>query len=254
MLKRAAERVEEWRRLHKVNQITFAQLAGISVGCLQGFESGSRDTRKHNRVKIAAVLGLTEEALFGDDAPADKPDPLRDSLKTEDLRVANAYHHSDAEVKHAIKRFFTPPTSDERRERIAAVIVRLLTADDTEFLELELLILAPQPRNLPRLLPLHPAPPPRLSYHHTEITAMTHDYLDGGTHGITAASIDHSYHTRGLHLVASTSHDGTGGLWRGRHLRRACRLSRGLVSRSPGACGGHPRPHPPARRALHKEI
>jgi transcriptional regulator with XRE-family HTH domain len=157
VLRRAAERVREWRRLHGLSQIAFARRTGISVGCLQGFETGTRRTRDAALAKIAAGIGTTLDDLTRLDAGA-RPDPNLADLKPEDLRIARAYHHSGAEIKHAIKRFFLDTnllTSDERRERIAGVIARLLLAADDELQQLEILITGAA------VTPPAPAPPKR---------------------------------------------------------------------------------------------
>jgi transcriptional regulator with XRE-family HTH domain len=162
VLQRAAKRVREWRRLHgEMSQVDFAALAHISVGSLQGFEKGTRKTRDTNLLKIATAIGVTLEDLIREDEPPVRPDPLYEDLKREDLQIAHAYHHSGADAKHAIKRFYSVHTSDERRERIAAVIVRLLAADDTEFLHLDLLISGPAALVKPCAKPRRPHHPYR---------------------------------------------------------------------------------------------
>ena len=151
VLHRAARRVREWRRLHNISQIAFAERNGISVGCLQGFETGTRQTRETNLAKIAAGIGTTLDDLISADNPAARPDPLLVDLKPEDLRIAHAYHHSGAEVKHAVKRLFLSHVTDDRRDRIADIIARLLLADDAELAHLEILItgaaLQPKPHS-----------------------------------------------------------------------------------------------------------
>jgi hypothetical protein len=133
MWKRAATRVKNWRKEHdEMNQITFAKLAKISVGCLQGFETATRHTRNHNLIKIAAAMGITKEDLLSEDQPAtEKANPLLIHLRTEDLRLANAFHHAGGRVKVALLAFFHPEVSEESRERIAVMLEHLLrlTAD-----------------------------------------------------------------------------------------------------------------------------
>ena len=105
----------------------------------QGFEAGGRGrgraTREQNVAKIAAVLGLTREALLSDDQPADKPNPLLVNLRTEDLVIANQFHHAAAEVKYATKHFLSPAVSDEVRERLALILRLLLQLDDDRAFE-----------------------------------------------------------------------------------------------------------------------
>lgn len=147
MLQRAAQRVRDYRRAHgDMRQVDFAAQAGVSVGALQGFETGKRKTRTPNLLKIAAAIGLTLNELVKDDVPVYQIDPLSADLKPEDVRIAHAYHHAGAELKHAIKRLILTPMPDERRERIAAVIARFISADDPEFSSLEVLITGAPPR------------------------------------------------------------------------------------------------------------
>ena len=146
VLQRAAKRVREWRRLHgEMSQIEFAAMAGVSVGCLQSFEKGTRKTRDSNLLKIAAAIGVTLKDLIREDEPPAPPDPLVAELKTEDLRIANAYHHAGADTKHGIKRLLHAQVSDDRRERIAVLLIRLLGMDEGELAEIEGLI-PPEPR------------------------------------------------------------------------------------------------------------
>ena len=142
MFKRAAKRVKDWRKDHALNQIAFAELARVSVGCLQGFESGGRDTRKSNVGKIAAVLGLTkDELLSDDDSPLDKPNPLLKDLRTDDLRLANHFHHADADTKHAVKAFLSPTVADDQRERVARLLEQLLRLEGDLLLAVEQFLL-----------------------------------------------------------------------------------------------------------------
>jgi DNA-binding transcriptional regulator YiaG len=52
--RQAAARVIKWRQEHgAMSQVQFAAAAGISVGCLQSFETGTRATRKKQMERIA---------------------------------------------------------------------------------------------------------------------------------------------------------------------------------------------------------
>ena len=139
-MKRAAQRVREWRRLHgEMSQGQFAHLAGISVGCLQGFERSTRKTRDTHLLKIATAIGVTLEDLTREDAPPVPPDPLLADLTREDFRIAYAYHHSGADVKYAVKRFFATSTSADFRERVAVWMARLLNLGHDELTRWELI-------------------------------------------------------------------------------------------------------------------
>ncbi len=132
MSKRAAQRVRDWRKAHgDLSQIQFAKQAGVSVGCLQGFEAATRATRDKNLDKIALAIGLSGKAeLLSDDDPPAKPDPLLKDLRPEDLRFANLFHRAELDIKHAAKRLFGPDVSDEFREHIAPVLERLVEYRD----------------------------------------------------------------------------------------------------------------------------
>lgn len=137
MHKRAARRVKEWRRDHEMNQVAFAALAKISVGCLQGFETATRATRDTQLVKIAKAIGLTKEALTHDDDPNVKPNPLLAGLRDEDLRHAQHFHHATAHAKAAAYDWLAPKTSDDLRERVALLLERLLRMKDGDLRALE---------------------------------------------------------------------------------------------------------------------
>jgi len=134
---RAAKRVKDWRKQEGLDQISFAKLAKVSVGCLQGFETGTRATRKRNLHKIAQAMGLTSDQLLADDdVSLVKPDPLLKDLRREDLRHANHFHHAGAEAKHAAKAFLSPELPDDLREQIALVLEQLLQLDTDALMEL----------------------------------------------------------------------------------------------------------------------
>jgi len=134
MYKRAAQKVKDWRKAHdEMNQIEFAKLAKISVGCLQGFETATRGTRPKNLLKIATALGLPSvDALLSEDVvPAPlQTDPLVEGLGPEDLRLAHRYHHAGADAKYAVKWLLSSQVPDDVRERIALIIELLLRYED----------------------------------------------------------------------------------------------------------------------------
>jgi transcriptional regulator with XRE-family HTH domain len=132
MYERAAKRVLEWRREHRLSQMALAKLAHVSVGCLQSFERGTRQTQPPKLDKIARALGLTRDELLGEDETLHfKTNPLLRDLRPEDLRLAQAFHHAAAEVKYAMKLVFSEGITDERRDRVALMVRQLLTVDDS---------------------------------------------------------------------------------------------------------------------------
>jgi transcriptional regulator with XRE-family HTH domain len=142
MYRQAAARVITWRREHDaMSQIQFAARAGISVGCLQSFETGVRATRKKQMERIAQAMDLTLDQLLADDAEAGQtPDPLLKDLLQEDLRLAQRFHHAGAEVKHAIKAFLTADLSEDQRERIAIILADLIRLDESKIAFVETIV------------------------------------------------------------------------------------------------------------------
>lgn len=135
--RRAAKRVIAWRKEHALNQVEFAAFAKVSVGCLQGFETGTRNTREKNLIKIATAVGLTTEALLHDDDPTATPNPLLAGLRDIDLRHAQHFHHASPHAKAAAYDWLAPEVSDDLRERIAALVERLLKMDADLFATVE---------------------------------------------------------------------------------------------------------------------
>ena len=139
MYRQAAARVIKWRREHgAMSQVQFAKRAGISVGCLQSFETASRATRKKQMERIAGALDLTLDQLLADDAEAAQtPNPLLKDLLQEDLRIAQRFHHAAAEQKHAVKTFLTAHLSEDHRERIALILAALVRLDELQIALME---------------------------------------------------------------------------------------------------------------------
>jgi hypothetical protein len=142
MYRQAAARVIAWRREHgAMSQVQFAAKAGISVGCLQGFETEMRQTRKKQVERIARAMDLTFDQLTADDAEAGQtPDPLLKDLLQEDLRLAQRFHHAGAEVKHAVKALFTADLSEDQREHIALILGALIRLDESQIAVVETML------------------------------------------------------------------------------------------------------------------
>jgi Helix-turn-helix len=103
---RAGKRVAEWRREHgDMSQVAFANQAGVSVGCLQGLEAGTRATRDVNLDKIAAFMGITRAALLSEEEAPPKvaPDPRTKNLTSEDLYIARLFHEAVTELRASVK-------------------------------------------------------------------------------------------------------------------------------------------------------
>lgn len=110
MYRRAGQRVRQWRREHHdMSQIELAARAGVSVGCIQGLETGLRVTRKANLLKIAQVIGLSVDELTQDEEPALGRDPRLsqpgdEKLRAEDLAVARRFHDADTDTRLRVRR------------------------------------------------------------------------------------------------------------------------------------------------------
>lgn len=142
MYRQAAARVIQWRREHDdMSQVKFAARAGISVGCLQSFETGARATREEKMERIAAAMDLTLDQLKADDADAAQtPNPLLKDLLQEDLRLAQRFHHAGAETKHAVKNFLVAPMSEDKREHIALMLAALVRLDESQIAIVETIL------------------------------------------------------------------------------------------------------------------
>lgn len=101
----AGPKVVEWRRVHnEMSQIAFAELADVSVGCLQGLETGTRATRDVNLDKIAKAIGITRKELLSPEPSARPPaDPRLKNLTAEDLQIARLFHEALTEVRVSVK-------------------------------------------------------------------------------------------------------------------------------------------------------
>jgi len=122
-----AELVTKERKNYK-SRSEFCELVGISRTTLRALETGSQQPTLETIEKFAKALGTTAAALTGV-APTDSspnPNPLLKDLSEEDIRVANRYHHLDAEAKHAVNAFLGTGVPSDLQERIALVIDQLL--------------------------------------------------------------------------------------------------------------------------------
>jgi transcriptional regulator with XRE-family HTH domain len=114
----AGKRVVKWRHDHDqdgaprkgtakgMSQITLAKRAGVSVGCLQGLETGTRATRQEHLLAIAKAIGLTYEELTSEDpegAAAIIPDPRGEGLNNEDYVIAHLFHDAHTDVRVQVK-------------------------------------------------------------------------------------------------------------------------------------------------------
>lgn len=113
-----AERVRDWRKNHNaegkprapkerpISQLRMAELADVSVGCLQGVETATRKTKDVRLAKIAALMGCTLEELKSGDSPDDVhvvPDPRGKGLNDEDYEVAHWFHDAHTDVKVSVR-------------------------------------------------------------------------------------------------------------------------------------------------------
>jgi transcriptional regulator with XRE-family HTH domain len=125
---RAGRRVTLWR-LHQTDHGTpspmtqqdLAARAHVSIGCLQGFESGKRNTRLDRVKKIAAAVGMTIEQLMAPDDPVPVVDNLAD-LTEEAIDVARMFTLAHTEVRMEIKQQLRAHLS-ARTDRLAVTFV-----------------------------------------------------------------------------------------------------------------------------------
>lgn len=145
-LARAGQRVVAYRLAHgtlrgrrraPLTQIALAKRAGISVGCLQGFEMGTRVTRPDNARRIAAAIGLTLDALFSDEPatsappePAAAPTPaIARELTPEELFVVRMFSIAVSEVRVRLKSELIAHLA-QRRDRPAVELLRDVCASE----------------------------------------------------------------------------------------------------------------------------
>ncbi len=114
------------------SRAAFAKLVGITRSTLRALETASQQPSIETIEKLAKAIGTTSDALTGVVVidPNPNPSPLLKDLSEEDLRVANRYHHLDADAKQAVKLFLGPGFPNDFRERIAIVLNQLLRFQD----------------------------------------------------------------------------------------------------------------------------
>jgi len=136
--KRAGLRVRNWRRARvpPISQAAFAKRAGVSVGCLQAFERGTRTTQEANITKIAKAMGVSVDRLYAD-SELDFSHPLLRDLRLDDFRIAAAYHHAIAELKFAVKGLLNERIGEELRARQANLLVSIQQSNVGLLTELE---------------------------------------------------------------------------------------------------------------------
>jgi len=113
-----AKRIADWRKGHNaegrpkapkerhISQLDMAKLAGVSVGCLQGAEKGTRATEDAQLAKIAKLMGTTLDDLKQgdtDDRVLVLSDPRGERLNDEDYEIANWFHDSHTAVKVQVR-------------------------------------------------------------------------------------------------------------------------------------------------------
>jgi transcriptional regulator with XRE-family HTH domain len=119
-----AQLVRDERNRLNLNRSAFCKHIGISRATLRALEKGKQQPSQETINKFARALQMSPEALTG--LSRLEIDPLTKDLRTEDLRLANQFHHAGAEAKHAVKAFFSPERSDEVRERLALLLDHLM--------------------------------------------------------------------------------------------------------------------------------
>jgi transcriptional regulator with XRE-family HTH domain len=93
-LKALGQRVRLLRLRKNWQQQELARRAGVTTNTLRGLERGTLHTRWPKFEAIAKALGTTPDLLLRSEEPVADTSPLLRDLNEEDLRVAQAFHHS----------------------------------------------------------------------------------------------------------------------------------------------------------------
>lgn len=139
--KRAGQRVVAFRAAHgtrkhgrrqPLTQAALAARAGVSQGCLQAFENGTRATRRESVTRIAAAVDLTVDQLFGsDDAPAPTVAALEAGAAghhtDEAIAIADLFTVAHTEVRTLIKQQLVDHVA-HRRDYVAVALLQRLRA------------------------------------------------------------------------------------------------------------------------------
>ena len=125
-------RVKALRDRKKWKQADLAKAAHVTENTVRGLERGSLHTRWPKFEAIAHALGTTPEVLLQVEEPITDGHPLLRDLSEEDLRVAQAFHHTRTSVRLRIQRLLAgePDAGLDLLERIEK-----LPAEDRASLE-----------------------------------------------------------------------------------------------------------------------
>jgi len=136
-LRLAGKRVQQYRmdhptlrrgRHYPMTQIALADKAGVSVGCLQGFETGTRITRPDQFQRIAQACDLTVEQLLAE-APAPAPPSVAASpmiLIDEAHDIAQMFMLAHTEVRLAVKTLLREHFAQRSSDPAAQALVQQL--------------------------------------------------------------------------------------------------------------------------------
>lgn len=115
------------RRQRDISRVAYCRLVGITRTTLRAIERASHQPTQATIDKFTRALHLNPDTLTGlTHLPSDG---LVTELRLEDVELAHRFHHASAEVKYALKRFFSEDVPEERRERLARVIKALLSIE-----------------------------------------------------------------------------------------------------------------------------
>jgi transcriptional regulator with XRE-family HTH domain len=129
---RAAHGVERNQKRLPMTQEEFARRAGVSIGCIAGFEAGHRSTRAESLRRIAEACGLTVEQLF-----APEPEPARghvgveEHLTDEAITIARIFALAHTEVRARVKAELLEHLA-QRTDRPAVALRDALTSTGPE--------------------------------------------------------------------------------------------------------------------------
>lgn len=115
-------RVRMLRIQKNLQQQELARAAGVTPNTLRGLERGLQETRWPKFAAIAKALGTTPELLLQGDEPIAENHPLLRDLNEEDLRVAQAFHHSQTVIRNHLQRVLSAEIDQASLELLDRIV------------------------------------------------------------------------------------------------------------------------------------
>src|SRR5262245_53599691 len=104
-------RIRQLRRQKNLTQYQLAKRAKIAPNTLRGIETGGKHTQFAKLIRVARALSTTVGVLMHtiQGEPDAWANPLLRDLRTEDLQMAQQYHHASSPVRTAVRRLLANP-------------------------------------------------------------------------------------------------------------------------------------------------